>query len=200
MKNPFQYPELNLSEQRKDAFVHLHLHTQYSLLDGALRLDDLFEKAKEYNMPAIAMTDHGNMFGAIDFYTKAISNGIKPILGSEVYFTPGSRFDRRAPKNSKTLSSQDEVEGKHQIHHLVLLCKNKVGYENLCKLLSVAYLEGFYYKPRIDLELLRTYSEGLIATTACLKGEVAFNFFTNQDDWYCYFISIYCVYILIILL
>ena len=182
MKNPFQYPELNLSEQRKDAFVHLHLHTQYSLLDGALRLDDLFEKAKEYNMPAIAMTDHGNMFGAIDFYTKAISNGIKPILGSEVYFTPGSRFDRRAPKNSKTLSSQDEVEGKHQIHHLVLLCKNKVGYENLCKLLSVAYLEGFYYKPRIDLELLRTYSEGLIATTACLKGEVAFNFFTNQDD------------------
>ena len=182
MKNPYLYPEMNLAQNHKDSFVHLHLHTQYSLLDGALRLDDLFEKAKEYKMPAIAMTDHGNMFGAIDFYTKAIENGIKPILGSEVYFTPGSRFDRRAPKNSKTLSSQDEVEGKHQIHHLVLLCKNKKGYENLCKLLSVAYLEGFYYKPRIDIELLREYSEGLIATTACLKGEVAFNFFTNQDD------------------
>lgn len=182
MKNPFQYPELNLSKEHTQSFVHLHLHTQYSLLDGALRLDDLFEKAKEYKMPAIAMTDHGNMFGAIDFYTRAIKNGIKPILGSEVYFTPGSRFDRRPPKNSKTLSSQDEVEGKHQIHHLVLLCKNKRGYENLCKLLSVAYLEGFYYKPRIDLDLLREYSEGLIATTACLKGEVAFNFFTNQND------------------
>lgn len=182
MKNPFLYPELDLQKDHQNSFVHLHLHTQYSLLDGALRLDDLFEKAKEFNMPAIAMTDHGNMFGAIDFYTKAIKNGIKPILGSEVYFTPGSRFDRRPPKNSRTLSSQDEVEGKHQIHHLVLLCKNNKGYENLCKLLSVAYLEGFYYKPRIDFEMLKQYSEGLIATTACLKGEVAFNFFTNQDD------------------
>jgi len=182
MKNPYQYPELNLVEKHKDSFVHLHLHTQYSLLDGALRLKDLFEKAKEYNMPAIAMTDHGNMFGAIDFYTKAIQNGIKPILGSEVYFTPGSRFDRKAPKNAKTVSSQDEVEGKHQIHHLVLLCKNNKGYENLCKLLSIAYLEGFYYKPRVDLDLLKEYSEGLIATTACLKGEAAYNFFSGQDD------------------
>ena len=182
MKNPYQYPELNVAQDHKDSFVHLHLHTQYSLLDGALRLKDLFAKAKEYNMPAIAMTDHGNMFGAIDFYKQAIANGIKPILGSEVYFTPGSRFDRRPPKNSKMLSSQDEVEGKHQIHHLVLLCKNAKGYENLCKLISTAYLEGFYYKPRIDIELLKEYSEGLIATTACLKGEVAFNFFTEQDD------------------
>lgn len=182
MKNPYQYPNLKIAEDRKDSFVHLHLHTQYSLLDGALRLKDLFEKAKEYNMPAIAMTDHGNMFGAIDFYKQAISAGIKPILGSEVYFTPGSRFDRRPPKNSKTISSQDEVEGKHQIHHLVLLCKNAKGYENLCKLISKAYLEGFYYKPRLDIELLKEHSEGLIATTACLKGEVAFNFFTDQDD------------------
>src|SRR5690606_23018340 len=180
MKNPFIGSDFY--NTRKDSFVHLHLHTQYSLLDGAIRLDDLFEKAKEYNMPAIAMTDHGNMFGAIDFYTKAIKNGIKPILGSEVYFTPGSRFDRRPPKNTKTLDSQDEVEGKHQIHHLVLLCKNQTGYRNLCKMLSKAYLEGFYYKPRVDLDVLREYSEGLIATTACLKGEVAFNFFTGQDD------------------
>lgn len=182
MKNPFLYPEYKVAEDHKDSFVHLHLHTQYSLLDGALRLGDLFEKCKEYNMPAVAMTDHGNMFGAIDFYMQAINAGVKPILGSEVYFTPGSRFDRRPPKNAKTISSQDEVEGKHQIHHLVLLCKNMVGYQNLCKLLSKAYLEGFYYKPRIDLDLLREHSEGLIATTACLKGEVAFNYFTNQDD------------------
>lgn len=182
MKNPHLFPAMNIAQDHKDSFVHLHLHTQYSLLDGALRLDDLFEKAKEYKMPAIAMTDHGNMFGAIDFYTRAIKNGIKPILGSEVYFTPGSRFDRKPPKNGKVVSSQDEVEGKHQIHHLVLLCKNKTGYENLCKLLSKAYLEGFYYKPRVDLELLKEFSEGLIATTACLKGEVAYNFFTGQND------------------
>ncbi len=181
MKNPFINSE-PISKTHPDSFVHLHLHTQYSLLDGALRLDDLFEKAKEYNMPAIAMTDHGNMFGAIDFYTRAIKAGIKPILGSEVYFTPGSRFDRRPPKKTRLVESQDEEEGKYQIHHLVLLCKNKTGYQNLCKLLSKAYLEGMYYKPRIDIELLREYSEGLIATTACLKGEVAFIFFTGQDD------------------
>jgi DNA polymerase-3 subunit alpha len=165
-----------------DSFVHLHLHTQYSLLDGAIRLNDLFEKAKEFGMPAVASTDHGNMFGAIDFYTRAKKAGIKPILGSEVYFTPGSRFDRKAPKRNKVVSSQDENESKHQIHHLVLLCKNHVGYKNLCKLLSKAYLEGFYYKPRIDMDLLKEFSEGLIATSACLKGEVAYNFFTGQDD------------------
>lgn len=182
MKNPFLYPQHKVQENNPNSFVHLHLHTQYSLLDGAIRLDDLFEKAKEFNMPAVAMTDHGNMFGAIDFYTKAIKNGIKPILGSEVYFTPGSRFDRKPPKNTKTIESQDENEGKHQIHHLVILCKSLTGYKNLCKLLSRAYLEGFYYKPRIDIELLKEFSEGLIVTTACLKGEVAFNFFTGQDD------------------
>lgn len=169
-------------ETHPDSFVHLHLHTQYSLLDGAIRLNDLFEKAKEFGMPAVASTDHGNMFGAIDFYTRAKKAGIKPIIGSEVYFTPGSRFDRRAPKKTKVVSGQDEVEGRHQIHHLVLLCKNKKGYENLCQLLSKAYLEGFYYKPRIDLDILKEYSEGLIATTACLKGEVAYNFFTGQDE------------------
>lgn len=182
MKNPFINAEAPIKQSRPDSFVHLHLHTQYSLLDGALRLKDLFEKAKEYNMPAIACTDHGNMFGAIDFYTQAIKAGIKPILGSEVYFTPGSRFDRRPPKKTRALESQDEEEGKYQIHHLVLLCKNLTGYRNLCQLLSKAYLEGMYYKPRVDIELLREYGEGLIATTACLKGEVAYNFFTGQDD------------------
>ena len=182
MKNNYQYPEFKIAQDHPNSFVHLHLHTQYSLLDGALRLKDLFKTAKEYNMPAIAMTDHGNMFGAIDFYKQALENGIKPILGSEVYFTPGSRFDRRSAKASKTIDSQDETESRHQIHHLVLLCKNETGYRNLCKLLSIAYLEGFYYKPRVDLELLEEYSEGLIATTACLKGEVAFNFFNGQGE------------------
>lgn len=180
MKNPFLGSDFQ--NTRPDSFVHLHLHSQYSLLDGAIRLNDLFKRAKELEMPAIACTDHGNMFGGIDFYTRAISAGIKPILGSEIYFTPGSRHDRRAPKNVKTLDSQDETEGKHQIHHLILLCKNLTGYRNLCKLLSKAYQEGFYYKPRVDIELLREYSEGLIATTACLKGEVGYNFFTNQDE------------------
>ncbi len=180
MKNPFIGSDFQ--NTRTDSFVHLHLHSQYSLLDGAIRLNDLFKRAKELEMPAIACTDHGNMFGGIDFYTRAIGAGIKPILGSEIYFTPGSRHDRRAPKNVKTLDSQDETEGKHQIHHLILLCKNLTGYRNLCKLLSKAYQEGFYYKPRADVELLREYSEGLIATTACLKGEVGYNFFTNQDE------------------
>jgi DNA polymerase-3 subunit alpha len=180
MKNPFLGSDFQTTH--KDSFVHLHLHTQYSLLDGAIRLSDLFKRAKELEVPAIACTDHGNMFGGIDFYTRAISSGIKPILGSEIYFTPGSRHDRRAPKNLKTLDSQDEVEGKHQIHHLILLCKNLTGYRNLCKLLSKAYQEGFYYKPRADVELLREYSEGLIATTACLKGEVGYNLFTGQED------------------
>lgn len=180
MKNPFLGSDFQ--HTRPDSFVHLHLHSQYSLLDGAIRLNDLFKRAKELEMPAIACTDHGNMFGAIDFYTRAIGSGIKPILGSEIYFTPGSRHDRRAPKNVKTLDSQDETEGKHQIHHLILLCKNLTGYRNLCKLISKAYQEGFYYKPRVDAELLREYSEGLIATTACLKGEVGYNFFTNQDE------------------
>ncbi|MFY7994638.1 MAG: DNA polymerase III subunit alpha [Bacteriovoracaceae bacterium] len=180
MKNPFLGSDFQST--RPDSFVHLHLHSQYSLLDGAIRLNDLFKRAKELEMPAIACTDHGNMFGAIDFYTRAIGAGIKPILGSEIYFTPGSRHDRRAPKNVKTLDSQDETEGKHQIHHLILLCKNLTGYQNLCKLLSKAYQEGFYYKPRVDAELLREYSEGLVATTACLKGEVGYNMFTNQDE------------------
>ena len=180
MKNPFLGSDFQ--NTHKDSFTHLHLHSQYSLLDGAIRLSDLFKRGQELEMPAIACTDHGNMFGGIDFYTRAIKAGIKPILGSEIYFTPGSRHDRRAPKNLKTLDSQDEVEGKHQIHHLILLCKNLKGYHNLCKLLSKAYQEGFYYKPRADVDLLREYSEGLIATTACLKGEVGYNLFTGQDE------------------
>ena len=173
---------MSFLETHKDSFVHLHLHTQYSLLDGAIRLKDLIKRAKELGVPAIAQTDHGNMFGAIDFYTQCKAAGIKPILGSEIYFTPGSRFEKGALKKQKVVGSQDEQESRHQIHHLILLCKNEVGYQNLCKLLSRAYMEGFYYKPRADYELLREYSEGLICTTACLKGEVGYNFFTDHDD------------------
>ena len=171
-----------IQKEYPNSFVHLHLHTQYSLLDGAIRLKDLIETAKEMGVKAIAQTDHGNMFGAIDFYTRCMDAGIKPILGSEVYFTPGSRHDRISPRRAKTVGSQDEQESSHQIHHLILLCKNNQGYENLCKLISTAYMEGFYYKPRIDIELLKKYGEGLICTTACLKGEVGYNFFTDQDD------------------
>ncbi len=175
--------EQSYLQSHSDSFVHLHLHTQYSLLDGAIRLKDLFAKAQEFGMPAVASTDHGNMFGAIDFYTQAKRAGVKPLIGSEIYFTPGSRHDRKtANRNTKTLASQDAEEGKYHIHHLVLICKNKVGYENLCQLLSKAYLEGFYYKPRVDYELLKQYSEGLVATTACLKGEIAYNLFTGNDD------------------
>ncbi len=173
---------LSLKESHPNSFVHLHLHTQYSLLDGAIRLKDLIAEAKEQGIPAIAQTDHGNMFGAIDFYNRCKKEGIKPILGSEIYFTSGSRFDRKSAKKAKSVSSQDAEESSRQIHHLILLCKNNTGYKNLCKLLSQAYLEGFYYKPRADIELLKEYSEGLICTTACLKGEVGYNFFTDQDD------------------
>lgn len=164
----------NFLEQQPDGFVHLHVHTQYSLLDGAIRLSDLFKRVKELGMPAVAMTDHGNMFGAIDFYTKAKSCGIKPIIGCEIYFTAGSRFDR-----GSSLTARGDEEGK--IFHMVLLCKNNTGYKNLCKIVSSANLEGFYYKPRADYELIKKYSEGLIATTACLSGEVNFHFANGQD-------------------
>ncbi|HHL40202.1 MAG TPA: DNA polymerase III subunit alpha [Deltaproteobacteria bacterium] len=143
-------------------FVHLHLHTHYSLLDGAIRPERLFELAREFKMPAVAVTDHGNMFGAVDFYRQALEAGVKPIIGCEVYVAPGSRRDRSP--------SAGRGEGTY---HLVLLVKDLTGYRNLCKLVSRAYLEGFYYKPRIDKELLREYSEGLIALSACLHGEVA---------------------------
>lgn len=142
-------------------FVHLHVHTQYSLLDGMIRLHDLFQKAKEYGMPAIAITDHGNMFGVIDFYKQAQANGIKPIIGCELYVAPRSRFD-------KTPSAIGE-----STRHLVVLVKDMDGYKNLMKLTSAAHIEGFYYRPRVDKELLRECSKGLIASSACLHGEIA---------------------------
>jgi DNA polymerase-3 subunit alpha len=142
-------------------FVHLHLHSQYSLLDGAIKLDELVARAKEFKMPAIAVTDHGNMFGAIEFYSKAMAAGIKPIVGCEVYVAPGSRFTKGNARGSSEAS-----------YHLVLLCMNLAGYKNICHLISAAYREGFYYKPRIDWELLAQHNEGLIALSACLGGEL----------------------------
>jgi DNA polymerase-3 subunit alpha len=140
-------------------FVHLHLHTDYSLLDGACEITRLMDRAAELKMPAVAVTDHGNLFAAVKFYSAAKARNIKPIIGCEAYVAPASRFDRTADADRP--------------NHLVLLCENERGYRNLVKLTSSAYLEGYYYKPRIDKDLLARHCEGLIAFSACLKGEVA---------------------------
>jgi len=143
-------------------FVHLHLHSEYSLLDGACRLDKLMDKAHELKFPAISLTDHGVLYGAIDFYQAARDKGIKPIVGCEVYVAPGSRFE----KKTATGGSRDVY------HHLVLLAKDETGYKNLIKLVTDAHLQGYYYKPRIDKEILATHSEGLIALSGCLASEI----------------------------
>ncbi|MBQ8545874.1 MAG: DNA polymerase III subunit alpha [Clostridia bacterium] len=140
-------------------FVHLHLHSEYSLLDGACRIKDIPKMAKELGQTAVALTDHGNMFGAVEFYKACKSEGIKPIIGCEVYLAPKSRFDRNKVSNVS-------------YYHLVLLVKNETGYKNLSYLVSCGYTEGFYVKPRIDLEVLKEHSEGLIALSACLAGYV----------------------------
>ena len=150
------------------SFVHLHLHSQYSLLDGANRLDDLLQAAVEAEMPAVALTDHGNLFGAIDFYQRARAMGVKPILGMEAYVALGDRTDR-SPSRSRS-------------NHLVLLARNEQGYRNLIKLTSRSYLEGFYYKPRVDKALLREFSEGLICLSACLKGEINERILENRES------------------
>ena len=151
-------------------FVHLHLHTEFSLLDGANRIGKLVEKIKESNMPAAAITDHGNMFGVIQFYQAAQKAGIKPIIGCEVYIAPESRKDKT---NTHGISSAS--------HHLVLLAENETGYKNLMKLVSAGFLEGFYYKPRIDLDLLSRHAAGLIGLSACLKGAVPY-WFTHENE------------------
>ncbi len=152
-------------------FVHLHTHSQYSLLDGACRLDAVIELAKQHRMPALAITDHGNMFGAVEFYKKATKAGVKPIIGCEAYVAGGSRFEKK-PSNKYPDGG----------FHLVLLVKNLTGYKNLIKLCSAGFLEGFYHRPRIDKQLLRERSEGLIATSACLKGEVNWNLLHGDTD------------------
>ena len=145
-------------------FIHLHVHTEYSLLDGAIRIDQMIEKAKKYGMDAVALTDHGNMFGAVDFYKKAERAGIKPFIGCEIYVAPGDRRD-------KSPSS----DGTPNAYHLILLVMNEKGYRNLSKLVTLGHLEGFYYHPRIDMELLRKHNGGLIALSACLKGIVPYH-------------------------
>ena len=139
-------------------FVHLHLHTQFSLLDGAIRFEPLFEMARSYHMPACAITDHGNMFGVVDFYFAARSAGLKPIIGCEAYIAPKSRTDKERHEDNAC--------------HVVLLALNNEGYYNLMKLISIAHMEGFYYAPRIDKEVLSRYNAGLICLTACLKGQI----------------------------
>ena len=142
------------------SFVHLHAHTEYSMLDGAAKIVDYLKKVKELNQPAAAITDHGNLYGAMEFVQKANDLGIKPIIGYEAYITPGSRFDRPDRENNKR-------------YHLTLLAENNIGYQNLVELVSKAYTEGYYYKPRIDYELLDQHHDGLIALSGCLGGELA---------------------------
>jgi len=142
------------------AFTHLHVHTQYSLLDGACLIGNLLNLVKAYKMPAVAITDHGNMFGAIEFYDQAMKSGVKPIIGCEAYISPDSRFEK---------STHGIQEASF---HIVLLAKNETGYKNLMKLVTAGYLEGFYYRPRIDKEVLARHAEGLICLSACLKGEI----------------------------
>ena len=141
-------------------FVHLHVHSEYSLLDGMSRIKDLPVRAKELGMKAIALTDHGVMYGAVEFYKECTKNNIKPIIGCEVYVAPRSRFDKEAGIDSS-------------YNHLILLAKNKIGYQNLSKLVSLSFIEGYYYKPRIDLEILEKYSEGLVCLSACLAGSLS---------------------------
>ena len=139
-------------------FVHLHVHSEYSLLDGACRLKSLVERIKELGMDSVAVTDHGNIFAAVEFYKIAKSSGVKPIIGCEMYVAPRTRFDK-----------QGKIDNPY---HLIILCKNETGYKNLCKLTSLSYTEGFYRKPRIDFELLERYHEGLVCLSGCIAGEV----------------------------
>ena len=140
-------------------FVHLHVHTEYSLLDGACRIRDIMARVKEVGQEAVAITDHGNMYGVIDFYRAAKAAGVKPIIGCEVYVAPRTRFDK-------------EHAFDREAYHLVLLCENETGYRNLSYMVSRGYLDGFYNRPRVDMELLREHHEGIIALSACLAGRV----------------------------
>ncbi len=148
-------------ERKTMAFTHLHVHTEYSLLDGSCKIKELVSRAKELGMDSMAITDHGVMYGVIDFYRAAREAGIKPILGCEVYVAPGSRFDR------------EKTEGEDRYYHLILLAENDTGYHNLMKIVSKGFVDGYYYRPRVDYEVLAQYHEGIIALSACLAGEVA---------------------------
>src|SRR5215216_63579 len=149
-------------------FVHLHLHTEFSLLDGACRIDELLDEAVKLKMPALAVTEHGNMFSSVVFHDHARDRGLKPILGCEVYVAQGSRFEKSGPQT--------------ETNHLVLLAETDEGYRNLIKLVSAGYTEGFYYRPRIDKELLAQHARGLIGLSSCLKGEVAEGIYKDRYE------------------
>ena len=151
------------------SFVHLHCHSEYSLLDGANRIDELIRRALEFEQPALAITDHGNMHGAWEFQEKAHKAGIRPLIGMEAYVAPGDRRVKEREGNRKPY------------YHLVLLAKNDVGYRNLVKLSSLGFTEGFYSRPRVDRELLARYNEGIVVSSACMAGEVAYHLLT--DNW-----------------
>ena len=150
-------------------FVHLHVHTEYSLLDGSGKISKLIKRAKELEMKSIAITDHGTMYGAVDFYKEAIDNGIKPIIGCEIYVAEKSMHIKDLQNNNET-------------YHLVLLVKNQKGYENLMKIVSEASINGFYYKPRVDYEFIKDHCEGLIASSACLGGQVSKNLLRGNKE------------------
>jgi len=152
-------------------FVHLHVHTEFSLLDGAIRISEMLKKADNLGMDSVAITDHGNMFGAVEFYSKATEAGIKPIIGCETYIAPGSRKNK-----------SPSTDGQPNAYHLVLLAMDETGYRNLSRLVTLGNLEGFYYHPRIDMELLKRYNEGLIALSACLKGHVPYSLKNGRVD------------------
>ncbi len=163
---------------RSDSFVHLHVHSEYSLLDGAARIEPpasnpgaptIFTEAERLGMTAVAVTDHGSMFGALRFFEAAREAGVKPIIGVEAYVAPGSRFDR------------DPGESEEKYHHLTLLARNETGYRNLLKLVSAAYLEGFYHRPRMDKQLMAEHAEGLTCLSGCLSSEVSVRLLNGQD-------------------
>src|ERR1700732_411009 len=154
------------------SFVHLHAHTEFSMLDGAARIGDVVAKAVADGQPAIGITDHGNMYGVLDFYKEARAQGVKPVLGIEAYMAGESRHERPVRRGRMDDGGGDGGEGEKLYYHLTLLAETTEGYRNLMKLSSAAYLEGYYYKPRLDWELLERHHRGVIATTGCLGGVV----------------------------
>ena len=152
------------------AFAHLHVHTEYSLLDGSNKIREYVKRVKELGMDAAAITDHGVMYGVIDFYKACREEGIRPVIGCEVYVAPGSRFDR------------EKGEGEDRYYHLILLAENNTGYANLSRIVSRSFTEGYYYKPRVDLELLKEFHEGLICCSACLAGEIPKDIVSGNMD------------------
>src|SRR3954452_14054987 len=164
-----------------DSFVHLHTHTEYSMLDGAARLDDLFAEAARLEMPALAMTDHGNVFGAYDFWKKAKAAGVKPIIGTEAYLTPGThRTDKTRVRWND--GGDDDVSGGSAYTHMTMWAENTAGMHNLFRLSSRSSLEGYFYKPRMDKEILAEHSSGLIVSTGCPSGAIQTRLRLGQWD------------------